>query len=81
MQQTQGRRQAGQTGLETAQGVGRMQKGRAGPEIAQGAVCIHRNMPLSNVPAQIQVEWRSLGATSSVTSPASGSITTLNTSR
>ena len=81
MQQTQGRRQAGQTGLETAQEVGRMQKGRAGPKIAQGAVCIHCNMPLSNVPAQIQAEWRSLGATSTFPSPASGSITTLNTSR
>ena len=81
MQQTQGRRQAGQTGLETTPGVGRMQKGCAGPEIAQGAVCIHRNMPLSNVPAQVQAEWRSLGAASGVTSPPSGSITTLNTSR
>ena len=81
MQQTQGRQQAGQTGLETAQGVGRMQKGRAGPEIAQGAVCIHHSMPLSNVPAQIQAEWRSLGAASTVTSPPSGSITTLNSSR
>ena len=81
MQQTQGRRQAGQTGLETAQGVGRMQKGRAGPEIAQGVVCIHRSMPLSNIPAQIQAELRSLGAASAVTSPPSGSRTTLNTSR
>ena len=81
MQQTQGRRQAGQTGLKTAQGVGRMQKGRAGPEIAQGAVCIHRKMPLSNITAQDQADWRSLGAASGVTSPPSGSITTLNTSR
>ena len=81
MQQMQGRQQVGQTGLETAQGAGRMQKGRAGPKIAQVAVCIHCSMPLSNVPAQIQAEWRSLGAASAVTSPASGSITTLNTSR
>ena len=81
MQQTQGRRQVGQTGLETAQAVGRMQKGRAGPEIAQGAVCIHCNMPLSKILAQIQAEWRSLGANSAFPSPASGSITTLNTSR
>ena len=81
MQQTQVRRQAGQADLKTEQGVGRMQKGHAGPEIAQVAVCIHRNMPLSNVPAQIQAEWRSLGAASTVTSPASCSITTLNTSR